>query len=262
MPVAPLDTLESAVNMARVRVLDAGNGVDGGILRDGDPATLVAINAAWRRLQELLVDFGFSWFEPETVLVAVPAVASSDPASQVTILWTGFWDGASLTGAPVLPQDLIAPLLLWERKTGVGASFYPMDKLTSGLPGVPKKPFSNSWEWRNGAIYMPGATQSTDIRIRYAGASPDFAPATTTPFSAQPIPIVRAANALAWFICSEFAKPRGDMDAGDFDIKGQLAAQYIFNLDPTKARPAENEKVPIPPQATKGEIADANASVR
>jgi hypothetical protein len=253
MPAAPLDTLESALNTARVRLLDAMTGLAGDILVDSNPATLVAVNAAWRRLQELLVNFGFSWLEPERIIV-VPACSSVDPGVQVSIGWTGYSNGVPLAPpapAPALPQDLIAPISLWERAMGNG-SFYPMDKLDNGLPAVPKRPFNGSWEWRNGAIYLPGATQATDVRIRYSACSPDFVAPGTLAFSLQTIPIVRAMNALAWFICAEFAKPRGDMDAGDFEVKGQLAAQFIFNLDPTKTRPAENEKPPVALPVEKG----------
>ncbi len=235
-PTAPLDNLETAVNVARVRLLDAIQSIAGDVLTDSAAFALPTINAAWRRLQEILVNFGCPWLTIEKILAAVPAITNPDPGVQVYVNWSGYFDGTGTQAAPVLPQDLIAPVRLWERSQAAGGSYYQMDKLTDGLPAVPKLFFNKSWEWLNGAIVMPGASQVTDIRLRYAAFYPDFVTPAVTPFSLQPIPIVRSLNAFAWFICAEVAKPRGDLDAGDFEAKGQLAARYIIELDPTQDR--------------------------
>src|ERR1700674_322019 len=115
MPGPPLDSLESAVNAARVRLNDAIASIGGDILTDNQPFTLQYINNAWRRFQELLVNFGVTWLKPETIFLAVAAVTSADPGSQVYISWVNYFDGTNSDAAPVLPQNLIAPLLLWER---------------------------------------------------------------------------------------------------------------------------------------------------
>ncbi len=245
MPSAPTDSIEDALNMARVRLNDAIQNLGGDILTDSAPFTLTYVNAAWRRLQELLVNFGFAWFKPETILANVLPVSGTDPGTQVYINWSNYFDGTTLQSSPVLPQNLMAPLVLWERMHGSNGSFFPMDRLDNGLPAVPKSQLNRSWEWRNGAIYMPGATNATDLRIRYAAFLADFIlPSSTspaTPYANQPIPIVRALNAFAWYICSEVAKARGDVDAADFDMKGQTAAKYIWDLDPMQARSIQNE---------------------
>lgn len=241
MPTAPLDSLEACVNTARVRLNDAIQSLSGDILTDTAVFTITSINGAWRRLQELLVNFGVAWLKQDIVLSGVPATTNTDAGSQVYFNWANYFDGTGLQAAPILPQDLIAPLLLQERAHGGTGMFFPMDRLDNGLPAIPKGAFNKSWEWRQGAIYMPGATQITDVRLRYAAFFADFVAAATTAFSAQPIPIVRALNSLAWFICSEVAKARGDMDAGPFDEQAQLTAQYIFNLEPMQARSIGNE---------------------
>lgn len=256
MPAAPLDFLEAAITMARVRFNDAIQSLAGDVITDVNPFTLYMINGAWRQLQELLVTFGYTWFKGEIVLPGVPPVGSADPSAQVFINWANYSNGAALLGAPVLPQDLITPLLLQERATVAGGSFYQMDRIDNGIPMVPKLPFNKSWEWRNGAIYMPGATQTTDIRLRFAAFFPDFVSPSTTPFSQQPIPVLRAQNALAWFICSEASKSRGDLDGADFEKKGTQAAQYICDLDPMQARSIQSEseygKMPDQYSATMG----------
>ena len=135
-----------------------------------------------------------------------------------------------------------------------------MDRLDNGLPAVPKTALNKSWEWRNGAIYLPGATAVTDIRMRYAASFPDFLPSGTGPgqalFSAQPIPIVRAVNPFAWFICSEVARARGDIDGQTFDSNAMQATRQMFDLDPAQARSVGNEaeygKMPDKYSATQG----------
>ena len=244
MATAPLDSCEVALNVARVRVNDAIQSLAGDIMTDVNPFTLIYLNNAWRRLQELLVNFGYPWFKPESILHGAAPVFNTDPSAQVNISWAGYSDGFASFLTPALPQNLIQPLILWERVTGSGSAFFPMDKLDNGLPAVTKTQLNRSWEWRNGAIYMPGALSTTDIRLRYAAFYPDFVSPNGlggVSFANQPIPIVRAMNALAWFICAEFAKTRGDVDAGDFDAKGQMAAKFIFDLDPMQARSVANE---------------------
>jgi hypothetical protein len=236
MATAPLDTVEQALNLARVRLLDAIAALTGDILTDTAPFTLIYLNGAWRRFQELLVNYGVTWFKLEQILPGLPAVIGGDPAAQVVINW--------ISTPIALPQDLISPLILWERATGLNGSFYPMDRLDNGLPAVPKGTFNKSWEWRNGAIYMPGATQETDIRVRYAASYGDFLPPTGTggqPFANQPIPILRAMNPLAWLICSEFSKARGDVDTESFEIAAQKSLRQIFDLDYMQGRSLFNE---------------------
>ena len=215
-----------------MRLNDAIANLAGDILTDTQPFTIVYINNAWRRLQELLVNYGQAWFKPEVILTNLAGVAiGADPGTQVTISWTS---------APPLPQNLIAPLILWERAAGNG-SFFPMDRLDNGLPAVPKLSFNKVWEWRNGQIYVPGATQSTDVRMRYAAFFPEFVPAGTAAFNTQLIPIVWAYNPLAWFICAEVAKARGDMDSQEFEKQAMQAVKFMFDLDPMQARSVRNE---------------------
>ena len=59
MPTAPYDMLSAVVNTARVRLNDAIASISGDILTDNAAFTGAAINAAWRRLQELWPTTGF-----------------------------------------------------------------------------------------------------------------------------------------------------------------------------------------------------------
>ena len=87
MPTAPQDSLESVVNTARVRLNDAITALAGDIVTDTGVFTLTMVNAAWRRLQELLVNYGLATFNREAPLASVPAMTVADPGARVWFNW-------------------------------------------------------------------------------------------------------------------------------------------------------------------------------
>lgn len=236
MATAPYDILDTVLNTARVRLNDAIASLAGDVLTDTQPFTQTMANAAWRRLQDLLANYGFQRLKQEKIFPAVPAVTSTDYGSQVFISWSEYFDGTGPQAAPLLPQDMIAPYDLWERVGGTTGNFSPMDQLLNGLPTVAKGPLNRVWEWREETVYMPGASGITDIRLRYAAYLGDFETVDTTEWYQQPVPIMRSLNSLAWFICSEMAKSRADLDAGEFDALAIDAARQIWNRDPAQPR--------------------------
>ena len=247
-PTAPYDMLEAVLNTARVRVNDAIVAIGGDVVKDTSVFTLTLVNAAWRRLQELLANYGLPALNREVALASVPICASADQGVRVWFDWTGYWDGTVLQAAPVFPQDMIGPLLLSERAHGSTGNYNEMDEVLNGLPTVPKRALNKIWEWRQEKIYMPGATAVTDMLLRYAGFLPDFVDPGTTLFTLQPVQIMRCLSPFAWFICSEVAHPRGDLDAGAFDQKAITEAEQIYNRDSLQDRalykPSELGKMP------------------
>lgn len=239
MAAAPYDIVDTVLNTSRVRINDAIQSLGGDVLTDTAVFSQTLVNAAWRRLQDLLANNGFQRLKQETIFTAVPAVTSSDYGSQVFISWSEYFDGTNPQMTPVLPQDMIAPYDLWERVSGTTGNFTPMDQLLNGLPTTVKSTLNRVWEWREEQIYMPGATGTTDIRLRYAAYLGDFvanSPLSATPWYQQPVPIMRSLNSLAWYICSEMAKSRGDLDAGEYDALAIEAAGQIWNRDPAQPR--------------------------
>lgn len=231
MPAAPYDTLEMVVNTARVRLNDAIVSINGEILTDLASFTPTVINAAWRRLQELLSNYGYAALNSELLYIGVPATLAADQGTFVYMNWVNYFNGSALVGFPVLPQDMIAPLSLEERANGTTINFQPMDQCFNGLPTMPRGSLNRLWEWRKETIYMPGATAITDLRLRYAAFLPDFVPSSTTPFTNQSVPLMRSLNSFAWFVCSEMARARGDLDAGVFDTNAATAAEQIWNRE-------------------------------
>jgi len=307
---APYDTLDFVIQAARVRLNDAIQSIAGDIFTEAAAFTPQVVNNAWRRMQEYLADRGFAALNRETVFFGVPKWAVTDPGTFVSLGWVNYFDGTTQQPAPVLPQDMIAPLDLWERVNGTNAIFTPMDQVLNGLPTAnpaggtsPRDILNRLWEWRKETIFMPGASGLTDIRLRYAGYIGDFAiggqdilsasmtlaqttlplvdgesiangepgsgsmvevdtevmavtsgGGTPNPTVARgqhgtapaahsagalvtvlswgiPVTIMRSLNSFAWYLCSEMARPRGDLDAGQFDQFAMQAAEQIWNRD-------------------------------
>lgn len=254
MPAAPYDSLELIVQTARARLLDAIVSINGEIVTDTAPFTLPMINGAWRRLQENLADKGFSVLDNEVIFNSVAAWTSGDPAVFAHFDWSGYSNGNLTFNSPALPQDAICPIKLYERQSGTNGIFVEMDKMDDGLPTAntgasagARDILNRVWEWRGNAVYLPGATTTTDIRMRYAAYLADFVAATTTPFVNQPVPIMRALNPFCWYLCAEAARARGDLDAADFEVKGDAAADKLFNRNDGAPRPQGVLQPPVPP---------------
>lgn len=254
MPTTPYDSLEAVMNTARTRLLDAIVTVNGEIVTDTAAFTLPMVNAAWRRLQEYLADKGFSVLDNEVILIGVAAWVAGDAAVFAHFDWSGYSNGTSNFASPALPQDAICPLKLYERPNGTTEQFVEMDKITTGLPtanpgnGAGLRDVRNwLWEWRGNAVWLPGATVDTDMRMRYAVWLADFVAPGTTAFSLQPVPIMRALNSFAWYLCAEASKARGDLDAADFEAKAEAAADKLWNRNDGAPRTGQGVLTPMQP---------------
>ena len=101
---APYFTVDDVLNTARVRLNDAIQQLSGDILKDTQPFTQTMVNSAWLRMQQFLANLGFARLIDEQIITGLPICASSDPASQCWIDWTGFWDGTQIWTGFALPQ--------------------------------------------------------------------------------------------------------------------------------------------------------------
>ena len=225
LATAPYDTVESVLEFARVIIADFvqnDTANKGDVLSDTQPYTLPLLNLAWRKLQKKLASAGHPKLTTEANITSLPVVYTVDPAVQVSISWTGFSDGLNVTATPLLPNDLIMPLRLWERMTGTVEDLQPMRLATDGLPMLSQGSRMGLWEWRDDVLYMPGAIVNVDLRVRYAAALADLSILT------GPVPILRSAEALAYYIAELFAEPRGGAAAAQsFAAKGDLAVEAL-----------------------------------
>ena len=181
-----------------------------------DAVLLPYLNSAYRKVQRALGNAGGGGFIQDDVLLVVPAVAQVDTSLQVSI--------TDATAPPnQLPTDLLVPLKLWERPNGSSDDFLEMADLTrhGGLPSRAQDVTLGVWEWRADGIYFIGATQDTQIRLRYAKAYPDLSDATS------PVLVRNAQEALAYATAALAGWARGSPLAEKWD---DAAAEAIEDL--------------------------------
>ncbi len=175
------------------------------------------LNAAYRKVQRALANVGSGTLIVDNVTVVVPAVAAVDPSAQVSI--------TDATAPPnQLPTDLLYPVKLWERSSGSSNDFREMADLTGhgGLPSRPQGATLDFWEWRADGLYFLGATQDTQVRIRYRKAYPDLSDATGV------VLIRNAQEPLAYFAAAMAAMSRGSPLAEKWDATGADALEDLI----------------------------------
>lgn len=181
-----------------------------------DTVLLPYANSAYRKLQRALGNAGGGGFIQDDVLLVVPAVAQTDTSLQVSI--------TDATAPPnQLPTDLLVPIKVWERPNGSSDDFLEMVDLTQhgGLPSRAQDVTLSVWEWRADGLYFLGATQDTQIRLRYAKAYPDFTDATS------PVLIRNSQEAIAYATAALAAWARGSPLAEKWD---EAASDAIEDL--------------------------------
>lgn len=205
----------------------------GDIFADSQAYVVPTINLAWRKFQKKLDYSSHPRMRNEAIIFNLPVVGSQDPAAQQFISWTQFFDGLSFTTTPTLPSDFLSPLRLYERPSapqGVTNTrgFVEMHPATDGLPARAKGFRNKLWDWREDALWFNGSLLNLDIRAQYTAFLPDIVVGSS--FAATIIPIMRSADALAYYAAEAFVVPRGGaMVAPSFAMKGDEATDALTN---------------------------------
>jgi hypothetical protein len=191
-----------------------------------DAVLLPYVNSAYRKMQRAIGNAGAGGFIQDDVLLVVTAVTGTDTSLQVSI--------TDATPPPnQLPTDLLFPLKLWERPNGSAQDFVEMVDLSQhgGLPSRAQDVTLNVWEWRADGIYFLGATQDTQIRLRYLKAFPDLTDATS------PVLVRNAQEAIAYASAALAGWARGSPLAAKWD---DAAADAIEDLVTACVRREQN----------------------
>lgn len=228
MATAPYDIVNSILNAARFRVNDSITtlvSISGNILDETAAATQQAFNNAYRRFQDACCDEGVERFEDEIIIPNIPIVVNLDPSALCSISWFEFFDGATTTGTPVLPQNLILPLWMSERPSvtsGVNPFIFPRPEMpnmkcyTDGLPMFQKQQRNRCWEWKKDTIFFPGALINVDFRIRFRAYLADIVDGGGLRWFEQPLPMMRCQDPMSLWVAYEFAMARAaDGDAAE-----------------------------------------------
>lgn len=95
--------------------------------------------------------------------------AAADPGVQVSIGYLGYFNGVNVNSTLALPSNCLMVERVWERVNGSNDDFRPMNQPAQGLPSQYQNVYNLQWEWRNDAIWMPGSTETMDLRLRFQG---------------------------------------------------------------------------------------------
>jgi hypothetical protein len=187
-----------------------------------DTLLLPYANSAYRKVQRAIGNAGGGGFIQDDVLLVVTAVAEADTSLQVSI--------TDATAPPnQLPTDLLVPVKIWERPNLSTDDFLEMVDLSQhgGLPSRVQDVTLSVWEWRADGIYFIGATQDTEIRLRYSKAYPDLTDSTS------PVLVRNSQEAIAYATAALAAWSRGSPLAERWD---QAATDAIEDLVITAVR--------------------------
>ena len=167
------------------------------------------------------------------ILLNVTPVVETNSAVQTFIDFNGYFDGTTMHPNPRLPSDLLQPYVLWEQTVGSEFNFNPMDQPQEGLPSVLQGPNLCMWEWRNYKIYMVGATQNKNLRLRYQFSQvPLNVPAED--FDSTTIPILDCQDSFANYIAAMYGRAGGanpkvvdDVEAAGDAAMNDMAEEYV-----------------------------------
>lgn len=229
---------------ARTIANDAEVSIAGDLLADAQPESLPLFNLAWREFQDDLVDNGVEVLVKEAILPAFPPNTTNDPTAQVWCGWQQSFDGANYWNTPVLPPDMVEPLRLWQRQTGSDANYTQINPVNDGLTSCLATSYMQGWDWRGDAIYMNGALQKIDLRLRYSAYFADFALANGNFPSTAQVPIMRSAQALAYYVVATFAGGRGSDYYSAILARGQDCIQKLINRTARKKQRGNHRKQP------------------
>lgn len=183
-----------------------------------DAVLLPYVNSAYRKLQRALGNAGGGGFLTDNVALIVPALTTPDPSLQVSIT-------DSSPPPNQLPTDLLLPSKIWERPNNSTQDFVEMVDLSQhgGLPSRVQNVVLSVWEWRADGIYFLGATQDTQIRLRYLKAYPDLTDATS------PVLVRNAQEAIAYAAAALAAWSRGSPLAEKWDDAASDAIEDLIS---------------------------------
>ncbi len=169
------------------------------------------------------------------VLIGLPPVNSSlgagvsNPAVQVALQFTGYFDGLQNWSNFTLPGNLLYPLEVWERaSTGASSSapFGQMIQTTGSLCPRQQTQVLGEWEWRQDGIWMNGSTQTRDIRLRYIFSFSDLATSSIN-WDTTYVPILDCQEAVADKIEVRYCRRLGGTALADAMVAAKAS---IFKL--------------------------------
>ena len=242
-------SLSGIANYVRALINDSQAGATGtpgeGQIYTNDPAispfVQPMINASIREVYRELRNIGAPTLIKDNVIISglTPVFGANglgvpDPAVQTYLSYNGYFDGNSMNSNLVLPGDLLYPTEVWEKQNGTNDAFSKMFQPQDGLCSSQRTSLSQ-WEWREDKIWFTGSIQTTDIRLRYYCALPQFFSATLD-FESTFVPVLDSLDALALKTAVKYARMLGSPGLPDLISE---AKEQMFQLKNQYTRRAQ-----------------------
>lgn len=194
------DLFRSGINDTANNTMGSGTGAGnqaGLIMPNSNPDLINFLSSAVNELFSDLRNVG----DPELILdnyilSGIPPLAQADPSVQVSLGYQGYFNGFEWSNQWVLPVSVSKMLAMWERQSGTTDNFIPMTPVPFGLPSYWQGNRMMMWEMQQGQIWMPGALQSVDLRLRARITFPVPLSPVNLNFSTAYVPIVDSLNAI------------------------------------------------------------------
>lgn len=230
---SPYDSAEQILELARTMANDAALSIAGDILADSQPYVFTMLQGCYEDLQDRLAAEGANTYKKYAIVTGLTAVASpgglADPTIQVQLMYTGYNDGVTNHAAPTLPADMLEPLEVWERQNGTIQRWREVQQASDSINQSTRTPTFGTWDWESDILYLPGATQSNDLKFKYI----PYMPTLTT--GTSPVIYAKCKNALAALMVKAAALSRGGNEiAAAYEIEAQNFIKNMVNRQSTK----------------------------
>ena len=184
------------------------------------------------------------------LLLGIPALEQQDPTVQVGLNYAGFFNGVSWSNLWTLPIGMSKLLAVWERQSGTTNSFSPMVAAPFGIGGGWQGEYMNTYEMRGDTLWMPGALQALDLRIRCRIGYPTPQFSSTLNYSTTYVPILDCRNAIVAkmliLYARRFAPENYQMAIADeARLMSKLRLEVVRGM-----HDQENERAPFGDEAT------------
>lgn len=218
------------LNIARVLVNDCQGGLAGQDLADSRPYTWVILNLAYAKLANWLEDTNVESATYAEWTITLPVNAGSqDPAAQSRLGYDGFVDEAgNFYDQPTLQQNMLQPLDLSARTSGINQPYVPMKQKLGGLGAQYGTGPYIFWEFRENSVFILGGSSAiTDIKVRGIPAIPELVQPTVDNPNPPIIYFAKAGEALAYMVAAEFQEIRGALNAVQMRAKANEQLQIL-----------------------------------
>jgi hypothetical protein len=184
----PYPTVQEVTNLVRSQVQDDMQGAtatlgEGQIFPDSKTLSVTMgnfFNSALRTLaRKLRNTTGPMLIRDNVQILGIPPLTSPtaglavpDPSVQVALQYVGYFDGVTFNNQFALPADCLQVERVWERINGSGDEYVSLDQPAQGIPSLVQGIYNRCWEWRQDGVWMPGSTETMDIRLRYKAQVP------------------------------------------------------------------------------------------